>query len=279
MLSILLNNTDIGKIYSSGQCFGISQNPYNTNEYWCVSGQRFCRVVYKSSLVSELTCFDEDKKYWLNYFDMETNYSDIAKEYLEKDGSEVCKDIVGLSAGLRMLNQEFPDCLISFITSQRKSVPAIRTAVSGLCRIYGKCYNLEDYFGSEYAGFEIFTFPAQEDYDKVDIEVLDDLGFGYRSLYIVSAFTALQSGMSGEELRKIGYLEAKDRLKCLHGVGEKIANCVALYSLGYKEAYPRDVWIERFEEDYCGGKFVDELYDKAGIIQLWQYYFMLHKGK
>lgn len=278
MKSIVLKNTDIEKIYKSGQCFGISKNPSIDGEYWCVSGNRFCRVVDRGDCSCLLTCFDEDEHYWLNYFDMETDYYKIAMEYLIKDNTNLSKDVVRCSKGLRMLNQELPDCLLSFITSQRKSVPAIRTAIDGFCKKYGKCYKLEDYFGDEYTGIEIYTFPDEDRLERVDVEGLDSLGFGYRSSYILSAiYNMKEDWMETNYLKSCGYDEAKFQLMRLHGVGVKVANCVLLYSLGYKDAYPRDVWIQRFEDEYCNGHFNDEDYKGiAGIIQLWQYHFMMH---
>lgn len=278
MVDFILKDTDISKIYRSGQCFGISQNPYRVDEYWCVSGNKFSRVIYQGSNESLLTCFDGDLDYWLEYFDMNTDYLSVADEYINIDGTSLSRDIVELCGGLRMLRQEFSDCLISFITSQRKSVGAIRTAISKYCEKWGNYYNLDEYFGSEYMGYGIYTFPSMEKYSSIGIEELEVLGFGYRAPYIVSALGWLsESGVKPERLGEIGYSEAKRHLMGLHGVGEKIANCVLLYSLGYRGAYPRDIWIQRFEEEYCNGRFNEELYgDRAGIIQLWQYYFMLN---
>ena len=177
-----------------------------------------------------------------------------------------------------MLRQEFPDCLISFITSQRKSVPSIRTAISKFCETYGNKYNLADYYGEKYEGFEIYTFPDRESLSKVSEEGLEDLGFGYRSGYIVSAIGSIWgTEWEVDRLESLGYEEAKSQLMGLYGVGVKIANCVLLYSLGYRDAYPRDVWILRFENMYCNGHFDEKRYEGiAGILQLWQYYYMLH---
>lgn len=272
---IILRDTDISKIYESGQCFGISKNDLKAGEYWCTSGSRFCRVVSRGT-DSVLSCFKKDKDYWWNYFDMDTDYGIIRDRY--RGDSEISEDVVGVSEGLRMLKQELPDCLISFMTSQRKSVPAIRTAISKFCETYGKSYNLAEYFGEEYEGYTIYTFPSKDRLGEVKEEILEELGFGYRAPYITSCIGMLgEDWMNVNYLSSCGYEEAKSQLKRLYGVGEKIANCVLLYALGYREAYPRDVWILRFENWYCGGHFDDEKYrDIVGIIQLWQYYFILH---
>lgn len=280
MIKVTLYNTSIDKIYKSGQCFGISQNPYNLKEYWCVSGDKFCRVVSIDALVCELTCPVEDKEYWLHYFSMDVDYKQIGLFYIDEDNTELSEDIIEKTKGLRMLRQEFPDCLVSFIMSQRRSVPSIRTSIGRFTEKYGKCYNLSEYYGKEYSGFSIYTFPQKDRYFSIfsDIDGLKEIGLGYRAPYVSEAFRwLLSSGLERNNLSRMGYEEAKIKLKGILGVGEKVANCVLLYSLGYIGAYPRDIWIQRFENAYYQGHFYDNHYPyTAGIIQLWQYYYIMN---
>ena len=74
---------------------------------------------------------------------------------------------------------------------------------------------------------------------------------GWRASFIAKAAASILSGDVDEvELSESTYEEAHTSLKALHGVGDKVADCVCLFSLGFLEAFPIDLWIERVIQEH-----------------------------
>jgi N-glycosylase/DNA lyase len=180
----------------------------------------------------------------------ETSSDEVSLEHLFRLNdplSKIQKDItkdelmekaIEFAPGLRIISDPFFPCLISFICSIWKNIPAIRTITQTLRRRYGPKF--------KYKGREYYGFPSIEKMGKVPLDEIRSLGFGFRSQFIVRTTSALVSGLVNlESLKKIGYEEAHALLKTLHGVGDKVADCVALFSLGYLEAFPMDVWMDQ----------------------------------
>ena len=180
----------------------------------------------------------------------ETSSDDISLEKifrlsdpLPKIQREISKDAlmkkaVRFAPGLRIISDPFFPCLISFICSIWKNIPAIRTATQTLRKSFGPEYELH---GRKYYGF-----PSAEKLANATHEKLRGLGFGFRSQFILGTSSAIATGeINPESLNEIGYQKAHAQLKSLHGVGDKVADCVSLFSLGYLEAFPIDIWIEK----------------------------------
>ena len=101
-----------------------------------------------------------------------------------------------------------------------------------------------------------------------------DCSLGYRDSYIYETCKALV-GYDLKGASKLDYNEALKNLAEFKGVGVKVANCTLLYSLGFKNAFPRDVWINRilvdfFDKDYFPYSDFDGV---LGLIQLYMFYF------
>lgn len=270
----MLVNTDLDKIYKSGQCFGIEK--LSDGEYAFISGQRFCLCKNQGTENSLLTCYQKDIGYWHNYFNTSQKTKEVKKLYKELYPSTVTTEVCAVSDGLRLLRQDFIDCLLSFITVQRRSVKQGYTGMKRLRDIYGTKIDLETILGASGAGKSISLFPTLAQLRVLTEKDFSDLGFGYRSSYLFHAVQGISNGAIVESnYRGLTLDKAVMKLKYISGVGDKTANCVALYSLGYEDAYPRDVHILNFERDYCNGHFKEELFGtSAGLVQLWQYYYM-----
>lgn len=184
--------------------------------------------------------------------------------------------------GLRVLRQPFWECLAGFVLSSVNNVRRITGVVTRLSQRFGRPYRL----GNE----EGFAFPTAEHVASASVETLMECGTGFRAKALKMAATSLVEGSLDEmSLRTGSYEAAKMRLMTLFGVGEKIADCVALYSLDYFEACPLDVWMRReLERLYFGGaktplthlrKFVRQRFGAwAGYAQLYLYHNARTKG-
>ena len=146
--------------------------------------------------------------------------------------------------GLRLLRQDTWECLISFICSTNSNIPRIAGIVERLAQSFGHPARL--------GRLERSAFPSSEALAESDEAGLRALGLGYRAPYVLETARAIAGGqLSLEALEGQEYEAAKEALMGLHGVGEKVADCVLLFALEKREAFPIDVWLRRvLEEEY-----------------------------
>jgi N-glycosylase/DNA lyase len=158
---------------------------------------------------------------------------------------DIMKESMAFAPGLRIVCDPFFTCLISFICSIWKNIPAIRLSMDKIRREWGPTYT---YMGREYHGM-----PGPEVLSEATIKQLRGLGLGFRAKYIQkTAEAVVERRVNADALRGMTFDEARADLKTLYGVGDKVADCVCLFSLGFLEAFPIDVWIERVIRDHYG---------------------------
>jgi N-glycosylase/DNA lyase len=140
-------------------------------------------------------------------------------------------------SGLRILRQDPWECLFSFITSSTSNIPRIKLNVGSAAQKLGFPVGPES---------RDFTFPEPEVVAEAGEQFLRDLGFGFRAKYLVPAAEAMASGqLRLLDLREATYKDARDALIDLHGVGEKVADCVLAFSLDKPESFIVDRHILR----------------------------------
>ncbi len=223
-----------------GQCFNFERLNEEKEEYAVVA---LGKLLHISQAGKELTIYnscEEDIPLWVNYFDLDRDYS-VIKSTLEKNAPEL-KDAIEDKWGVRLLNQEFTETLMSFIISQNKQIPHIKQIVRMLSEEYGESLG---YIGER----EYFSFPGVEVLRNIGIEGYQKCKTGFRAKYLADAADKLNNGLCREAFNEKEYEEALHLLKEIKGVGDKVANCVLLFSLGYRSAFPVDVWIKRAMED------------------------------
>lgn len=143
--------------------------------------------------------------------------------------------------GMRILNQELWETLASFILSQNNNVPRIRGIIRRISEHFGEKLTLDRYVD--------YSFPRARALATADVDELLACGTGYRASYLRGAAQAVVSGeLVLTQLKQLPYLEAKRELMQHKGIGEKVADCICLFSLGHLEALPIDVWIKRIFE-------------------------------
>ncbi|MCD8159114.1 MAG: hypothetical protein LUD77_09545 [Clostridiales bacterium] len=178
---------------------------------------------------------------WYDYFDLGTDYSEI-KAILSKDS--VLKEAAAFGDGIRLLNQDPFECLISFIISQNNRIPMIQKVIGNISARWG-----------EKAG-ENYFFPSLDSLKTSNCESLMECKTGFRHKYITDCLEKLSKGeISLETVKNMDTARAKEELMKIKGVGTKVANCVLLFSFGRREVFPTDVWIKRvMEYFYFDGK-------------------------
>ncbi|VVC97868.1 N-glycosylase/DNA lyase [Leptidea sinapis] len=173
-----------------------------------------------------------------NYFRLDIKLLDHYKMWSEQD--EYFKTVCKQFYGLRMLAQDPVENLFSFICSQNNHITRISSLVEKLCKHYGE--RICDYDGATYYAFPVIEKLAET---KVESE-LRKLGFGYRAKFIQKSAAQIQE-WGGETwlkgLQEMKYIEARQELMKLCGIGPKVADCICLMSLNHLEALPVDTHV------------------------------------
>lgn len=238
--------------------------------YEGVCGEYYAKITLAGDeLVIDATGGDE--KFWYDYFDLGRDYQALKKRLIEEE--PLIEEATESGYGIRILNQDFFEMLISFIISQNNNIPRIRKCIESICTEYGKTI----------PGSDRYSFPTPEALASADVCRLSELKLGYRCSYIVeSAKRFCEMGMPKAETSA----DLKKELLSYHGVGPKVADCIMLFGLGRIDAFPIDVWVKRIMNDMYGfelndlkgmQKFAQEKFgDIGGIAQ--QYLFHYYRN-
>ncbi len=185
---------------------------------------------------------------WVDYFDLNTDYSDYKSLYsCDETLSKACD----YSKGIRLLKQDSWEALISYIFSSNNNIPRIKGIIKRLVEHYG-------------------GFPNAETLAKETPETLSFLRSGFRAKYIVDAAQKVASGeVDLERCRTLPLDEARKELMKINGVGPKVADCVMLYGMYKIDAFPIDVWIKRAMENYYPLGLPECALGSQGIAQLY----------
>jgi N-glycosylase/DNA lyase len=186
--------------------------------------------------------------------------------------------------GMRLVRDPSFACLVSFICSAQMRVSRIHGMQTDLADAYGDSVTFD---GEGYA-----AFPTPKQLAAATESELRDLSLGYRAPYVKRTAEMVASGEAHpEEARGLNYEDARESLTRFVGVGEKVADCVLLFSLGYLEAVPLDTWIRTAIEEYypdCEqGNYTDtsrairEQFggEYAGYAQTYVFHFLRNDGE
>lgn len=220
--------------FDCGQCFRWEKQP--DGSYIGVANSQVVRISAEGDTVTIDGCSHDDyESFWKRYLDADRDYSLIKNELTV---NETMKSAIEFGSGIRILRQDFFEALISFIISQRSSIPKIKSCVEKLCRHCGEEILFE--------GKTYYSFPNAQRIAALSEEDIRSLGVGYRAPYILRAAQAVSEGdIDTDFLEKADTSAAREKLLSLHGVGDKVCDCVLLFSLGKYDLFPSDVWIKR----------------------------------
>ncbi|MDO4438862.1 MAG: DNA glycosylase [Eubacteriales bacterium] len=266
MYEIALESFSASDIAESGQCFRMSPLK-EEGAYKLVAFGKYLKIVQKEDGKIQFHCSENEfNEIWKEYFDLNRNYSDFQKVALEDD--IYLKQAIAFGKGIRILNQEPWEMLISFIISQRKSVPAIRTSVERLSERLGKPIYSDNGSGDILE----YSFPSPEKLAEADIDILSECGLGYRTEYVANAArSVLRGDIDFEFLKSLETDHLIEELMKQKGVGIKVASCVALFGFHRLDVVPVDVWMKRVIDTVYNGELPKEYKPYAGVIQ--QYLF------
>lgn len=255
----------LDKIANSGQCF--RARALRDGWFCFITGQR---VLYIREEIGknrpgdfEASCSeDEWRDVWAPYFDLDRSYAAIRRAIPQSDGW--MQRAAAEGRGVRILRQDPWETLITFILSQRKSIPAIRQSAELLCGRYG----------SEIADGR-HAFPTAKALAEAPEEELAACKAGYRAPYLRAAARRVATGETDlDELAGLSDEELLNALKTFYGVGEKVARCTALFGYGRLGLAPVDTWIQKVIAQAYGGRDPFAQYGPAaGVLQQYAFYY------
>ncbi|MGI0074073.1 MAG: DNA-3-methyladenine glycosylase family protein [Nitrosotalea sp.] len=184
----------------------------------------------------------------INRFFREDDNLDKILSEISKDG--LVKSAVKRFNGLRLMRQDPFQCYISFICSSNSSIQNIRRMLKNLCKKFGN--------EIEFDKKQFFTFPKPEKLSNASNRELLSCGLGFRAKYVKQAAKmANLEKINFELLRKENYKAALETLKTVPGIGNKVADCILLFSLDRIESFPLDRWTQRILQKYYSKIFPD----------------------
>ena len=268
-------------IFECGQCF--RWNKQQDGSYTGVFKQNVINVRKENNdIIFTGICNGDIKKECTDYFDLNTDYENIKNKLSKIDDN--LKNSIKNGKGIRILNQDLWETLISFIISANNNIPRIKGIIERLSSNYG---NKILWRGKEY-----FTFPTPENLSKATVEDLRKLGLGFRDIRVYETTKIingnkpkLQQLENEKDLEKL-----REELLKFPGVGPKVADCIMLFSLKKLEVFPIDVWVRRVmnelyikkeDETKVNKKEIEKLAKEkygslAGLAQ--QYLFYWRRG-
>lgn len=271
-----MKNFDPKHIFECGQAFRWKVE--DDNSYTAIAYGRVINVKReKDDIVLKNTNLDDIKGIWYNYFDLGRDYDEI-KRILSED--DVLREAIKFGEGIRILNQDPFETVISFIISANNQIPRIKKSIELIANHYGE----------RIEGTEYYSFPTPEALSKAKVEDLKEIcRVGFRGERIVETSKIIARGdIDLNEIFNMPKEEGKKILMTLPGVGPKVSECILLFAFKKSDAFPVDVWVKRVMEyfylkedtnekligDY-GAKLFGSL---AGFAQQYLFYYARELG-
>ena len=273
------NTFELKDIFDCGQCFR-----WNKEEDDSYTGVFECNVINVSKngkdVIFKGICKGDIEEVCIKYFDIDRDYESIKKKLSKID--EHMKKSIEYGKGIRILNQNLWETIISFIISANNNIPRIKGIIERISERYGE--------EIEYNGKKYYTFPTIEQLSKASVSDLRKLGLGFRDVRVYETTQIILNKQVDLEYlqNEKDFNKVRETLLTLPGVGPKVADCILLFStLKRWEAFPIDVWVRRVmnelyikneDETKVDKKQIEKIaYEKfgdlAGLAQQYLFYW------
>jgi N-glycosylase/DNA lyase len=243
-----VSDFDLEDIFECAQCFRWRRQP--DRSYSGIVEGSFANVSYipkagaadigDVKIWGNLFMSDRAKReaYWRNYLDLNRDYARIKRILTTEDS--VMRKAIRLGGGVRILNQNKWETLISLIISQNNNIPRIQSCIENLCREHGRDIGTLN-------GETLYAFPSVDRLSVLGREGLGACRLGYRAPYIADTarLVAMDGGRTLARGEDLPTAVLEEYLLSLPGVGPKVANCIMLFSMKKLEVFPIDVWMRR----------------------------------
>lgn len=250
---------ELKDIFECGQCF--RWNKQEDGSYTGVFRRNVLNVKSKNNqIIISGICQEDIEKVCMDYFDLNRNYEEIKSKLSKVDN--YMQESIKYGAGIRILNQDLWEMIISFIISANNNIPRIKKIIEKMSKEYGT--------EIEFRNQTYYTFPTTEQLSRANIQDLRKLGLGFRDKYIYETTKIIKERkIDLVELQEKDTTSARKELLTLAGVGPKVADCILLFStLKRFDVFPIDVWVRRVINDLYIHNEVEEKVSKKEIKKL-----------
>ena len=279
-----IDSFELKDIFECGQCF--RWNVEENGSYTGVFGHNVLNVKKENDeVIFEGICEGNIKETVEYYFDLKRDYKKIKDELSKIDDN--MKTSIEYGQGIRILNQDLWETIISFIISANNNIPRIKGIIERLSKKYGT--------EIEYKGKKYYTFPTAKELKDVSVEDYRSLGLGFRDIRLYETTKMiLENKVDLDKLKEnSNTIEVREELLTLSGVGPKVADCILLFSdLKRFEVFPIDVWVRRVmndlyikqqDENKVSKKQIEKLANEkfgnlAGLAQQYLFYWRRETG-
>lgn len=264
MIVEITDDFDLQRIADSGQCFRVK--PFPDGSWRFITGRHLLYMRHLEGPSWHVSCTEEEwQTLWQTYFDLDRSYRSVRSQIPASDS--FLKKAADGSAGLRILRQNPWEMIVTFIISQQRTIPSIKSTVERIAEAYGEVLETDRE--------QIHMFPSAGQMARASMDELNSFKLGYRSSYILDAVKKVNSGQL--DLAQIAGLDDSqlfDTLKSIRGVGDKVASCIALFAYGRTSLAPVDTWIKKvIDHEYQGKSPFPAYGSTAGIMQQYMFYY------
>ena len=278
-IDIPLDSFNLEHIFECGQCFRWEK--IDDYSYIGIIDDTVLKVKIDNDklVISGVTDKKDIQNYLIEYFDLNRDYSKIKSKLSSID--KYMKESIDYGYGIRILNQNIWECIISYIISANNNIPRIKKIINNLSTRFGKKVTFE---GNNY-----YLFPTIDQLATASVEDFRAAGAGFRDIRLYTTTQAIYN--KDFDLSKLIQIndtnEIEKILLELDGVGPKVANCIMLFSLKRFDVFPVDVWVRRVmnelyihakDENKINSKEIvklahDKFGDLSGIAQQYLFYW------
>jgi len=245
--AVLRTHFDLRSTLASGQTFAFHEDG---GSFFGIADGRPVQIRQAGDGAYEILCPDADADFWRRYFDLDNSYDKIIKGFVDsclqksyEAGGVFLSACIRGFGGLRLLRQPVWETVCAFIVSANNRQKRIESIYGRLSYAFGRPI--------EWAGRTFHSFPPPESLAASDERAMREIGLGYRAPYLIETARAINKrGIA--DLDGLTYEEALKYLISLKGVGEKVADCVLLFSTRHRVAFPVDTWIDRALREHFG---------------------------
>ena len=231
-----IKSFELADIFDCGQCF--RWNKQEDGSYTGIFKENVMNVQKNGdTVIFKGICNGNIKEIVQDYFDLNRNYEEIKEKLSQIDDN--MKISIEYGQGIRILNQDLWEMIISYIISANNNIPRIKGIIERLSQKYGKELS--------WNGNKYYTFPTIEELSKASVKELRELGLGFRDVRVFETTRIIANKIVDiEELEEMEDVEKlRIQLLRLPGVGPKVADCIMLFSMKKFEVFPIDVWVKR----------------------------------
>ena len=269
-----VENFDAKAIFTCGQAFRWYEE--KDGSFTTVHLGRVLNVLNEDDkVIFKGTNLEEFNEIWIDYFDLNTDYQSIRKSLAN---NEILAKAMEYGKGIRILNQNHFEMLISFIISANNMIPRIRKSIEVISMRYGK-------FICEDENRKYYSFPTVEELSMATVEELREFAkVGFRDKRIFDTVNMIKNeNIDLDSFENLETDNLREELLRFSGVGNKVADCIMLFSYKRGEVFPVDVWIKRVMEELFIkeetpvkkiSKEADRIFGKyAGYAQQYLFYY------